>query len=116
MPNGTTLLFGDGRYVDAFTGLYYMRTDSGFMRQILFWGLGVTLLTYICWLHSLIIIKRDWVLKIMLLVMCVLFEIKGELYYEMIPLFLIIAMIDMKLSKENEEMYVNSSKRKIYIS
>ena len=103
MPSGHTLLFGDGRYVDPFTRSYYMRTDSGFMRQILFWGLGATLLTYLCWLHSLIILKRDWVFKIMLLVMCVLFEIKGEVYYEMIPLFLIIAMIDLKISVSTEE-------------
>lgn len=108
MPSGNTLLFGDGRYVDAATGSYYMRTDSGFMRQILFWGLGATLLTYLCWLHSLMIIRRDLTFKFMLFVMCVLFEIKGELYYEMIPFFLIMAMIDMRMYKVSE-IKVNKS-------
>ena len=103
MPNSNTLLFGDGRYVDAATGTYYMRTDSGFMRQILFWGVGGMLLTYICWFHTLITMKRDWILKVMLLIMCVLFEIKGEVYYELLPLFLIIGMIDYKVSRSPEQ-------------
>ncbi len=96
MPSPKTLLFGDGQYVDPATGSYYMRTDSGFMRQILFWGVGATVITYACWIHSLILIRQDWILKIMLLIMCVLFEIKGEVYYEMLPLFLIVAMIGYK--------------------
>ena len=100
MPEGHTLLFGDGRYVDPVTGSYYMRTDSGFMRQILFWGAGITGIMYAFWLYSLSTIKRDFPIKIMLLIMCVLFEIKGEVYFEMLPLFLIIALIDYSNLKE----------------
>ena len=110
MPSSKTVLFGDGRYVDASAGTYYMRTDSGFMRQILFWGIRGTLLTYICWLHSLVVIKRDWILKIMLLVMCILFEIKGELYYEMIPLFVIVAMIDYRVLQSDKTTRVIAHK------
>lgn len=94
MPEGHTLLFGDGRYVDPVTGSYYMETDAGFMRQILFWGAGITSVMYAFWLYSLSTIKRGFPIKIMLLIMCVLFEIKGEVYYEMLPLFVIIALID----------------------
>ncbi len=100
MPEGHTLLFGDGRYVDPVTGSYYMRTDSGFMRQILFWGAGITGVMYAFWLYSLSTIKRDFPMKIMLLIMCVLFEIKGEVYYEILPLFQIIALIDYTNFKE----------------
>lgn len=99
MPEGYTLLFGDGRYVDLVTGSYYMSTDSGFMRQILFWGVGITGVMYAVWLYSLLIMKRDVPIKIMLLIMCILFEIKGEVYYEMMPLFLIINLIDLENKK-----------------
>ena len=102
LPSESTFFFGDGRYIDTTTGYYYMRTDSGFMRQILFWGVGATALTYVCWFHTLITMKRDWILKVMLLIMCVFFEIKGEVYYELLPLFLIIGMIDYRISKLSE--------------
>ena len=94
VPEGHTLLLGDGRYVDPVSGSYYMMTDSGFMRQILFWGAGITGIMYAFWLYSLSTIKRDATIKIMLLIMCFIFEVKGEVYYEIMPLFLIIALID----------------------
>lgn len=111
LPSRNTFLFGDGRYVDATTGYYYMRTDSGFMRQILFWGIGATALTYSCWLYTLLTMKRDWIMKVMLLIMCVLFEIKGEVYYELLPLFLIIGMIDYKVGKSPELECIMQPKR-----
>lgn len=102
MPSGKTLLFGDGRYFEAGTGAYYMHTDSGFMRQILFWGVGLTGVMYLCWFHCLSTIKRDFPIKLMLLIMCILFEIKGDVYYDLLPLFLIISMIDhTNLDKKN---------------
>lgn len=96
MPSRKTLLFGDGRYTDVGTGLYYMSTDAGFMRQVLFWGAGLTGIMYLCWLYCLCTMKKDNIIKLMLLIMCILFEIKGEVYYELLPLFLIISMIDLK--------------------
>ena len=100
MPEAKTFLFGDARYVDPATGLYYMHTDAGFMRQILFWGVILTTVMYVVWLFSIMCMKRDMVFKLMCLVMCIIFEIKGETYYELLPLFAIIAAID-KTSKHS---------------
>lgn len=94
IPSRKTMLIGDGLYTDPVSGHAYMRTDSGFMRQILFWGVLVTSTTYFAWLMSLLHMKRDLAFKILLIIMCILFEIKGEAYYELMPLFAIIATID----------------------
>lgn len=98
MPDVRTLLFGDGRYIDAETGAYYMRTDAGFMRQILFWGVGYTTLMYLCCLDCLFSMKRDMVLKLMFFITFILFEIKGEVYYEFLPIFFTIALIDARVT------------------
>lgn len=43
MPGELTLLFGDGQYSNG--NLYYMNTDAGYMRNILFGGIPILLLT-----------------------------------------------------------------------
>ncbi len=90
IPEFKTLIVGDGRYV--FNNTYYMRTDSGFMRQILFWGLPGTILAYTATLLSM---KQFFNTKMMLLVIIsfILFEIKGEVYYEFIPLMLSLSFL-----------------------
>ena len=97
VPEGKTLWVGDGLYIDPVNGKYYMDTDSGFMRQILFWGILLSSITYFVLILSVYYMNHGVVLKILLLLMCVLFEIKGEVYYEMLPLFTIIALIDKKV-------------------
>ena len=98
MPEKRTFWLGDGRYREVGTNLYYMHTDAGFMRQILFWGVIMTSITYFMWLLSIVSMKRDAILKIILVMMCIIFEIKGESYYELLPLFTIITAIDIRQS------------------
>lgn len=90
IPEFRTLIVGDGRYV--FNNTYYMRTDSGFMRQILFWGLPGTILAYTATLLSM---KQFFNTKMIWLVIIsfILFEIKGEVYYEFIPLMLSLSFL-----------------------
>ncbi|MCM1235060.1 MAG: hypothetical protein NC489_33595, partial [Ruminococcus flavefaciens] len=46
-PPLATVIFGDGRYVDPNNNLlYYMHTDPGLMRQMLFFGLPYCILAY----------------------------------------------------------------------
>ena len=42
----SVFFLGAGYYVDPITGLYYMNTDAGYMRQILFWGIIPSMLLY----------------------------------------------------------------------
>lgn len=48
-----TLLLGEGHFTDEFGG-YYMRTDAGYMRSVLYWGVWGTLLLFwfqLCFLN-----------------------------------------------------------------
>ncbi len=82
-----TFLFGDARYTAA-NGSYYMGTDLGVMRPLLFWGIGVQIIYYMMPLMLLIPIKRHlhdkhsiFFLGIMMIIMAG-FELKGEIVFE----------------------------------
>lgn len=93
MPEDKTFWMGDGRYVNE-QGGYYMETDSGFMRQVLFWGIINTILCYTMLFLSVPKIQKDnkWLLLPMIMVFIV-FEIKGEAYYDFVPLFITLKML-----------------------
>ena len=86
-PEWNTILFGDGYYTDPINKAYYLNTDSGFMRSILFWGVPGTIIAYFT--VFLLIIKMpvsSCMLKLMLFMSFSIFEIKGGVYYEYIAL------------------------------
>ena len=101
MPQADTFLLGDGYY--TFAGKYYMETDSGIMRLMLYFGIinylmGITAYVLILWAF----IKKNcefgvcrekiWIFA-MLLLMTALFEVKGESFYKMVCIFLPMAFI-----------------------
>lgn len=45
-PPMETILWGDGRYMEMFEQAYYMHTDVGTLRKLLFGGIGFVLLIY----------------------------------------------------------------------
>ena len=82
MPEIETFLWGDGRYTES-TGAYYMHTDSGVMRPILYYGIC----NYILSLMGMALLVRTFSdnsyrtnrIVIMLLCVCIgIFEFKGE--------------------------------------
>ncbi len=93
MPEISTLLLGDGLFQTPFG--YYMNTDLGFLRQILFWGLPATLMSYVLTYESIRTLGgRFWVL-IWASVICVaIFEFKSLAYYEFVTLFLAIGFLE----------------------
>lgn len=94
-PEWKTFLWGDGLYTDPVTGRYYMNTDSGFMRQILFWGIGVTALVYGYTVYNLKSFFTGSGLKLaaLLLMGFAVYEFKGEEYYEIVPLFFMLSLM-----------------------
>jgi hypothetical protein len=50
VPQFPTLLYGDFRYMSADGWLYYMNTDVGYLRLILFFGLPCSIGFYLSWL------------------------------------------------------------------
>ena len=95
MPrNLSTFLFGDGYY--TYNGRYYMRTDVGFMRLMLYGGIFFTALLYlvvILSLHNLskykgIGTRLFWYFLVIFLV----FEAKGESVITLLPIIMISAI------------------------
>lgn len=73
------LLFGDGKYV--VDGLYYMHTDAGIMRNLLFWGVIGTALLYLYFAYSLFAnakCKKARMISLWILFICAVFEVKGQ--------------------------------------
>ncbi|MCI9359966.1 MAG: hypothetical protein HFG65_03215 [Hungatella sp.] len=87
LPEWNTFLFGDGRYLNA-NGSYYMHTDSGIMRPMLYYGIGnymMSTLAILLLVHefALSVMKhgnrRNIKLIIVILILGIaIFEFKGE--------------------------------------
>ena len=93
MPEWNTILFGDGYFV--YDGSYYKNTDSGIIRNILFWGIVGWILSYVTTLYSIVSVKRkDKFLCLLILFVFAAFEYKGDVYYEFIVLFLSASFVD----------------------
>ena len=92
MPSLKTMFLGDGYYTAPTGTGYYMSTDVGILRLILYWGIVPTLMLYLC----LIGLFRRSLLGnklIYILVVFALFEFKGEICWYMIPIFLAIGLL-----------------------
>ena len=93
IPDMKTILMGDGMYSTA-TG-YYMETDSGLMRPLLFGGIIFALLRYFSFYMLLVIstIKKKQFKEVKAMyfwigIVCFIFEIKGEIIFSCLPIIL----------------------------
>lgn len=104
LPGWKTILCGDGYF--TLNGSYYMKTDSGIMRNILFWGILGCIFSYFTTLYSMWgLKKKNIMLFLMLCGTFILFEYKGDTYYEFITLFYVITFIDtMKKQYVKEDL------------
>lgn len=94
IPDIKTIIFGDGRFVDG--NKYYMHTDSGLMRNILFWGILGALTSYGATVYSIVDLKKNSRFLMILVILCfVVFELKGAVYYEFIALMCGMSFIDV---------------------
>lgn len=87
LPELKTILVGDGFYSSPYTNGYYMSTDIGFMRPLLFYGIIGELIGYLipC-ISIMLILKKDFdkLFPLLLFIVFILFESKGEMFYMMI--------------------------------
>lgn len=102
MPEWSTILFGDGYFTQD--GHYYMSTDSGMMRNILFWGILGAGISYGITIGAIGgVRKRNFVLWLMMITTFIAFEWKGDIYYEYITLFLAISFVEnVSVNKANK--------------
>lgn len=110
LPEFSTLLFGDGYYTDPYTGRYYMSTDVGYMRIILYTGIfGMFLLFGLC----LYIFCKSYkaqtkhinkIFIIFTIVLWLVLEGKGESYQRILLLWYPIFLLLIQKSKNKIEI------------
>ena len=104
--NPSTLIHGDGYYTSP-SGGYYMATDLGFMRLLLYFGIPGTAIIYTLYFYILRKIriigtnKAYIVLALLLFITFLGFEFKGESIVILVPLaFILLLIIDSNHSSE----------------
>ena len=108
VPSISTLLFGDGLYMSE-NGRYYMSTDLGYMRAILYYGLIGFLFVVILIVNTLKVIPKIrkepeyGMLAIMGFIAFIVFEIKGECMGIFYP---VIFTLMCCTSYSNEESHI----------
>lgn len=107
-PSLNTFLYGDGYY--TVMGSYYMQTDVGFLRPLLFYGIFGEIIYYLQLLPLLAGIRRalklndGFFLIILFLLFIVIFEFKGETVMSLIgTLFAMIGMIILDQSNQSKK-------------
>lgn len=100
VPEIKTILFGDGMYTSS-AGSYYMTTDAGIMRSLLFGGIVFATVRYLSLYIVLIInilrkqyIKAEKQLFFWTLLLCIIFEIKGEIVFSCLPIIIWVVVMD----------------------
>lgn len=111
IPDIYTILFGDGKYT-ASSGGYYMDTDVGFLRPILFYGIVNTLLSYfvliIILIHLRKLIQKGIIFTGLLFFLFLMYEIKGEAFHYMI-MALLPACFIININRNEKKMFCNTS-------
>ena len=102
------LLLGDGLYTGD-DGRYYMHTDVGFLRHLLFGGVFFVLLGFVHFftiISPLILTRKFRKLAISLSILAILCSFKGEVFFTMVsvltPLFLFSYVTYLKSEKFND--------------
>lgn len=110
MPSVKTILIGDGMYTDLLGG-YYMNTDVGFMRTVLFAGIPYVIVRYSLFYYVVKMIKKyipePQKMNLIMIVAFVIGEIKGEILITFLTI--LIPIIILSISKERIE--VNDKKK-----
>ena len=81
----SAMVFGDGYYTK--NGHYYLSTDVGFIRNVAYWGLIGAVASYGLTLFSILGLRKlSYLLLVQFLIIFGIFEFKGAVYYEFIPI------------------------------
>lgn len=105
MPELSTFLFGDGFYIGN-DGAYYMHTDSGIMRPILYYGAlnyALSLIATFTLIQELVIKtckinnkRKNRIFVLSIIVILLIFEYKGESLWMFIPILFPLALMARK--------------------
>lgn len=99
LPRFKTIMIGDAWY--TVDNHYYMKTDLGFMRNILFWGLPGLILSYsLVFIPKFGIFKKYKNLLLLIFISFLIMEYKGEVYYEYAPLLFTFSCLNIYLKRK----------------
>lgn len=99
MPKMTTFIYGDGFYIDKIAGTYYLSTDVGYMRLLLYAGVIGVIIAFIPLLYMFFRLAKiqkqfsDKFFIFSLLVCWLVLEAKGDMYHRtmmiLYPIFIL---------------------------
>lgn len=108
IPDLKTLIIGDGYYSSPLHSGYYMETDVGFLRPILFYGFFFTLFYYLIPIVigvSLAKQNRESKLLVFMLFLSIfIFEIKGEVIFKFLPIMVMLFIANYLSESESNMM------------
>lgn len=124
-PSLNTFFWGDGFYTDFNTGKYYMSTDAGLMRPMLFYGIFGEIIMYLVPIFLALGIYKSrknflqeqkealGFMAVTLIIQMFFFEIKGEVFYVMIAFLTVIfvGMFNLNGSKNMQSLGEKYEKR-----
>lgn len=110
-----TLVIGDGYYTDPFTGSYYMNTDSGYMRVILYLGLPglVMMLVFQYYIFKMGHLEKH--IRRLLWIFIIILQVKGEtIGFSMMFQSMILLAVLQNSSVESVRIGAKNHKDKSY--
>lgn len=101
LPDRSTLLYGDAKYLSEDGHGYYMGVDAGYMRTLLYFGLPVSILFYLAWMMFLTAAHRisktalpgGRNIILGLIVLGFIFQYKGHFIFVSVPFNKIIFIV-----------------------
>lgn len=120
IPDDSTILFGDGFYTSPLNGRYYMGTDVGFLRPLLFFGSTFMTTIYIVPATlSIGIASKNRLNKFfafLTLITLFIFEIKAEVVFLLIPILIILFIGEFSSREDKENTYKNNRSYKTIVT
>ncbi|MCU8055570.1 hypothetical protein L5L78_05010 [Shewanella sp. SM34] len=117
MPDEFTFLIGDGQYLSSL-GEYYMSTDIGYLRVLLYGGLAGSLSFYFSFFILIYILLSSickvynfsFALPLFFYFICVLIvNIKGSIFFDGFIAFKFISLLSFYFSREKINYFYNKS-------
>lgn len=120
IPDLRTFFVGDGYYTDPMSGEYYMSTDVGYIRPLLFYGIFFLIAGYLIpVILSYTLVRTDRMnisLTLLLLTVMFIFEIKGEVFAAFIPImYMIFYAESMNEYDLRKQCLLSESRGKLWI-
>lgn len=108
VPEPSTLVFGDGFYTSPTSGRYYMGTDVGFIRPILFFGSFFMMAIFVVPAALSIGIgiksRLNSFFAAMILLTLFIFEVKAEVVFLLIPILIILFIAEFSQQKRHSQV------------